>query len=112
MSQELVHKATLSSGKTVLFKPMEMKYEELAAQAASQKAGDNQSMLAYFMQSELLKILVVAVDDKTLGASDKELLDKYLSYQDLTQCRTVVAKLMGEATAQEPQIEIVSGGQA
>lgn len=110
MSAELVHKVTLSSGKIVHLRPMKMRIEELAAQAAASKAGDNTSMLSYFMQAEILKQLLVDLDGKKLSGSDVEQLDKLFSYGDIAELRKVVAQLMGESKA-SPQVEIVNSGE-
>lgn len=109
MSAEMVHKVTLSSNKIVHMRPMKMRYEELAAQAASGKSGDNANMLAYFMQAELIKLLVIDVDGKKPTAAEIEKLDGIFSYEEISQLRRVVQQLMGESKV-APQVEIVSSG--
>jgi len=113
---QMVHKVTLSSGKVVLLKEMQMKYEEMATQIASSKAGDNLNMTAYYMQAELLKLLIAGysktkeADPKPVSANEMEDLNSLFSYQDISQLRKVVAKLLGEDSAKEPEIETISFG--
>lgn len=113
---QMVHKVILSSGKVVLFKEMEMKHEELATQIASGKAGENITMVGYYMQSELIKLLIAGFSKTTDGKPKKmsavelEDMSATFSYRDISQMRKVVGKLMGEDSAKELPIEMISFG--
>lgn len=108
MSNEvLVHKVTLSSGKVVLLKDLELADEELASQLASQKTGDNTTSYAYALLNELTKLLIIKINDKEYKGVSKSTAHKDLSYQEFMQLRTVVGKLMG-GTSEAPKLEITS----
>ncbi len=108
--ETLVHKVTLGSGKIVLLRDITLKHEEMAAQSVGDKAGDSSTLMAYFMQNEMLKQIVIKVNDHELTANDRETIDKFLDYGELIQVRKVVGKLTGENKAAEPKIEQVSFG--
>lgn len=107
-----VFKLTLSSGKVVLVRDIEMKDEEIASTIAGKKAGDNQLAMMMSFQTEMTKLIVMKVDDKDLTAQERQMLGKnILDRRDFVQVRGWVAKnLMGEMTA-EPQVEFVTSGQ-
>ncbi len=113
---QMVHKVVLSSGKVVLFREMEMRHEELATEIASGKAGDKMTMVGYHMQNELIKLLIVGFSPseeakpKKLNASELEDLSSRFKYADIVQMRKVVGKLMGEDSAKELPIEMISSG--
>lgn len=109
--QILVHKVTLSSGKTVHLREMKIKYQNLALQACGAKAKDNQALLGSLMQEELLKLLLVDIDGKKLTPIELEKLDDVFSYQEYLQLGQVMGQLLGgSASAGEFQIEIASIG--
>lgn len=113
---QMIHKVTLSSNKVVLLKEMKLEYEEMASQVASGKSGDNVNMMAYYMQTELLKLLIAGYsktkegEPKPISATEMEDINSLFSYQDISQLRRVVQKLLGEDLAKEPEIEIISSG--
>lgn len=113
MSQEniAVHKVILSSKKEVLLREMKIRHQELAAKICGKKAGDNMAYLSTLMQAELLKMLVVQVDGKSVSPSEVENLDNMFSLLEYRQLISAVSKLMGGDDMGEPQIEIgLSGG--
>ena len=110
MEQLDVHKVTLSSGKVVYLKDMEIGIEEQAAKLAASKAGDNATLLSFYMQQELPKLLIMKIDDKILTPQDKELLKKHLTYRETKEVMKAIAMVMG-GEIQDPKLEIVSGGQ-
>jgi hypothetical protein len=112
MSEMLVHKVTLSSGKKVLLRPIKIRDQELAAQAAANSVGsDNQVALAVVMQKELVKLLLVQIDEKAPSAAEREDLDSLLEFQEYTQVTQVVQKLMGVDQQQgNLKTELVSSG--
>jgi hypothetical protein len=107
---EMVSKVTLSSGKIVLLKQMKIEFQELAAKAASPRAGGDAMVLSVMMQKELLKLLIAQVDGKTLKGVEKERLDDVFSYQEYMQLMKVVQQLMGGDDEGNVQMEVVSYG--
>jgi hypothetical protein len=110
MSEELVHKVTLSTGKVVLLKPMKIKYQNLAIQAVGKKAGDNQNLAGALIQTELLKILITQVDGKPLNPKEMEDLDSVFDYNEYQQLLKVLNKLAGGEHEGELVTETVSIG--
>ena len=106
-----VHKVTLTSKKVVLLRDIELRDEENAAKLSGKKAGDSAITMGYGMLNELVKILIISIDGKEVGALERERLDKILGYRDFVQLRKTVEKMMGEAAA-EPTVEFVSSGQS
>lgn len=105
----LVHKLTLSTDKVVLLREMKISDSEVAVQAVSGRAGDNQSLLSVMLQKELLKMLIVQIDGKEIPKAQLETLDKHLTYPEYTQCLRVVSQLAGTDTPL-PTTEVVSYG--
>lgn len=88
-------KVVLSGGKEVLLREMKMKYQNLALQSVGNKAKDNQLLAGSLMIQELIKILIIQIDNKDVKASALESLDDIFSYKQLQQLQQVVGKLMG-----------------
>lgn len=112
MSELNVHKATLSSGKIVYLRDMKIEDQELAATAAGSRVqGDNQIATALVMGKELLKILLVQVNDKKLSGSEKEDLNSLFTYREYQEVSSVVGEIAGGGeSVGKPQIEMVSSG--
>lgn len=110
MSDLMVHKVTLSSGKEVLLRALKIKHQRLAAEAASGQAGNNATVLGIQMLEEILKLLVLQVDGKTPEPAALEDLDNIFSYPEYQELLKVVGQLMGENGT--PKMEVVSSGGA
>lgn len=110
MSQESVYKVKLGTGKTVVLRTMKIAYQELAAKAAAQRAGDNMQLLAIGMQSELIRLLIVSINDKVPEKIQLEKLDDLFSYEEYMQMQQVLAKVAGTGSLGEFQIEVATGG--
>lgn len=109
--QTFVTKVTLSSGKVVLLKEMKIRHQELAIAAAAPKAGDNQALLAFNVQKELLKILVVNINGQDKKPIELEKLDDVFSMSEYLQLLKVMSKLMGDDSDMgKSQIEVVPFG--
>lgn len=113
---QLVHKVILSSGKVVLLRDMKIKYKNQAAQIAGKKVkGDNQIHLQGLMNDELLKLLVLSVDDKEISKTEIEDLDGLFSFLEFTQLTKAVTKISGwdeeekDGGAGKFEMEIVTG---
>lgn len=103
----LVYKAILSTKKVVLLREMKIKYQQLAAKAVGLKAGDNKALLSTEVQNEMLKHLIVQIDEKSVGYKDLEDLDAVFTYPEYMQILKVVQKVLGveDGDAGEPQVE-------
>lgn len=106
-----VHKVTLSSGKIVYLRESKISDTESAAKIAGKGAGDNQLHATIVLQKELIKLLLVQVNDTKLSMTDKEQLDKWLTVAEYSQVLKVVNKISGPTEeGNEPVIEFVSFG--
>jgi hypothetical protein len=92
-----VTKFTLSSGKQIYLKEPTIGDTETAAKVAGKKAGsDNQVYLGVVLQKEMLKILLVAIDGKQLNLTDKEQVDKLLTYKEYNQALKAVQMVLAD----------------
>ena len=112
MSDLDVHKVTLSSGKVVYMRDMKIEDQELAAIAAGSKVStDNLLANGVVMQKELLKNLLLKVDEKQLTAAEKEDLNKHFTFKDYQELQSVVNEIAGsEVKPGKMLIERVSSG--
>lgn len=104
-----VIRVTLQTGKVVLLREMQMKYEDLAMRAVGDRAGKNEMLMGKMMQDELMKILIVDVDGKKLTQQELEKLDSVFKYPEIISLRKVMSKLMGVEETNDPKFELVSG---
>lgn len=112
-SEVLVHKVTLGSGKIVLIKDPKIKHQEMAARAAGNTAKDSQLMQALSMKKELLKMLIVKIDDTEPTKVQLEDLDSLFTLREYGQLSAVLTKLMGgddEDALGNFQMEMVTTG--
>ena len=87
MSQVNLMKFTLSSGKVVhLREPLISDTETAAQTAGKQASGDNQLHMGMLLQKELLKLLLVKVDNKALNLTEKQQLDKHFKFKGRPAC--------------------------
>lgn len=92
-----VSKFTLGSGKCIYLKEPTIGDTETAAKVAGKKAGpDNQVYLGVILQKEMLKILLVAIDDKQLSLTEKEQIDKLLTYKEYNQALKAVQMVLAD----------------
>lgn len=90
-------KFTLSSGKVVhLREPLIADTETAAQSAGNQSKGDNQLHMGMILQKELLKLLLVKVDGKTLSMTDKQVLDKVFKFKEYSEVLKAVKMVLGE----------------
>lgn len=110
---KFVTKVTLSSNKVVLLREPRIADQELAAQAAARTIkSDNPVALAIGMQKELIKQLVVQIDEKQPRPSELEALDNFFSYREYMELASVVSKVagLGEIAGNEVKTEQVKFG--
>ena len=104
-----VIKATLSTGKVVLLKEMKISHTEKACEQVAERAKDNGQLMQVLMQKELVKMLIVKVDEKTLTLADKDDLDSIFNVQEYGQVLKVVARMSGgDEKPKEAKIELVA----
>ena len=104
----MVHKATLSSGKVVLLREFKIKHQRLAAQACS-GGSENPTAMGVQMAEEILKLLIIRINDQEVPKNALEDLDSIFTYQDYQELLKVIGKLMGDNNA-DPKMEVVSYG--
>jgi hypothetical protein len=104
------HKVTLSSKKVIYLREPKIADTETAATVAGKGNSDNQILVGIKLQKEMLKLLLVQVDDQKLTLTDKEQLDKWFSPQEYNQAVKVVSQLVGSEEGNEPAIEFVTFG--
>lgn len=110
-SEKMVSKVTLSSGKVVLLREVQIKHTDLAAQAAAQRAGDNANLLMVYMQKEFLKLLICKIDDKIPTMAELENLDDLFSFVEYGQLSSVIKKLTGgDDMGKPPTVDLVPFG--
>lgn len=108
-SKQALHRFTLFSGKTVTLREPKIFHTRSAAQVAGKKAGENQAFLNALMQEEVVKLLVVHVNDERLKESQKENLDSIFSVKEYSQVLQAVQMLGGEEVG-KPTMEIETSG--
>ncbi len=105
---EMYQRVTLKTGKIVVLRPLEVSHYDTAIEAACHRAGNNQNLLAYYSQKEILKQIIVKVGDKELSAADRELVEKEFTPTEHAQILLVMKEMLGEA--EMPKVEMVPSG--
>lgn len=107
-----VYKFTLSSTKVIYLREPKIEDTEVAAQIAGKKAGqENQAHLMILVQKEMLKLLLVKVDDKELKLVDKEKLNDILTYKEYGQALKAMQKITGDESGNDLTPEFVTTGE-
>lgn len=114
MSEEkkvVCYKFTLPSKKTIVLREPKIADTRTATAVAGPKAKDNQALLGVLMQEELVKALIVKVNDKELSALEKESLDSLFTVKEYSSVLQCVGMISGDdEESGKPQMEIVTGG--
>lgn len=103
MSEEKMNvtKYTLSSGKEIYFREPKIIDTEEAAKSAGKLAGnDNQAHLMILIQKEMIKRLLVQVDDKRLTALDRNNLDSLFTFKEYNQVSTAIQHLIEDGESE------------
>ena len=106
MSGEMLHELELSSGRIVLLRSLKVSHYKKAVEAASVRAGNNQTMLAMHSQDEVLKFLLYSIDGKQLDAVQKEQIDTLFDPTEYRQIMIVIEEMVGKA--ERPKVKMVS----
>lgn len=102
-------KVTLSTGKVVILREMQIDDTEQAAAIVAPRADGDMNLLQIFMQKEILKRVLISIDDKKLSANEKEDLKSVLNMTEYGQLMKVIGEMSGGADAgKKPKMEIVS----
>ncbi len=113
MSKMKVAKVTLSTGKVVYLRDIEISDTEKAAEMVAQRAGDNQNLLQLFMQKALVQILLVKIDTKMVTGIDREEINKHFTMAEYTQLLKVIGKMSGgDELGKDPKLELVAEPEA
>ena len=94
-NEMMVHKFTLSTKKVIYLREGEIEDMELAAKTAGALAGDNKAYLGSILQREMLKRMLVKIDDQILSNTDKEMLKKYFNLKEYTQALRAMDMITG-----------------
>jgi DNA transposition AAA+ family ATPase len=107
-----VTKFTLSSGKVIYLREPRIEDTENAAQVAGKKASaENQAHLMILIQKEMLKSLLVKVDEKELKLVDKEDLNKLFTYKEYGQALKALQMITGDEAGNGPIPEFETSGE-
>jgi hypothetical protein len=111
VEQVFCHKLTLSTGKVVLIREPKIKDQEMSAQLAGAKAGnDNNLSAAILWQKEMTKLLLLKINDKSLTANEKEDLDSLFSLREYSEVSMALRQLIGDVSGGKFQVELVPAG--
>lgn len=87
---------TLTTGKKVYFKDPKIKDSEDATKAAAKEANGDNTVLMLLAQKEMLKILLVQVDDTKMTALMRNDLDNVFSYKEYQQVQTCLQHFVSD----------------
>ncbi len=103
-----VYKVVLPTKKVAYLRELKIADTQLAAKMAGRKGG-SQVEVAIAIQNELLKLLLIQLDDKRLDHKDKNDLDNILTVQEYRALMKVLEKMGGDDdTGEEPEMEFTS----
>lgn len=101
-------KMTLSTGKIVVLKELEVGDQELAVEATGIRDAGNTVNLGMKAQNELVKLLLVSIDGKVLKGNEKESLKSLFSYKEYAQVLKQVETMGGTGEDEKkPIVEIL-----
>ena len=109
MAKMQVAKITLSTGKIVYLREIEIADTERAAEMVAQRAGDNQQLMSLFMQKALLQLVLVQIGDEKVSAIERENVNNLFKMAEYTQLLRVIQKMSGgDDLGKEAKLELVS----
>lgn len=98
-------KITLSSSKVVLIREPKIRDQEMSMQIAATRSKDNTILMVTQSQKELLKLILLQIDGKSITKQEVERLDDLFTLAEYNQVMQVVGKVSGGADMGECQIE-------
>jgi hypothetical protein len=103
-------KVTLSTGKVVLLRELKISHTEQAAQQVASKANGDSTLLQLLMQKQLVKNLLISIDDKALTPQEREGIDDLFSIGEYNQLLQAIREMTGDAMGNGFRLEVVSSG--
>jgi hypothetical protein len=104
-----VTKFTLSTGKAVYFREPKIGDTEHATKLAGMQAGsENQALLMVLFQKEMIKLLLVQVDEHKPTMLEKAQMDSLFTFQEYNQLSKALKLLVGDEGNSELIPELVS----
>ena len=100
------YKCTLDSGKTVVLRDFKIKDKNVCAEAAAVRCGGNQMTFEAYMQDEVLKALIVQINDETMKRTALEDLDSVFEYGEYMGLLNQVKEIIG--VGKMPKVEILN----
>lgn len=98
-------RVVLPSKRVAILRELKISDNQLAAKLVGNKA-KNQFEMALAMQSELIKLLLLQIDDKKLDHADKNNLDILLSVSEYSCLSKVIQKMSGgDESGEDPEME-------
>lgn len=107
---ELGQKVTLFTGKKVHLREIKVRHQEQAAMLAAPRSDGNNQILTMLMQKEMLKLLIISVNDEPTTAIKLEDLDSLFTFKEVAQLYHILNQLAGSEELGKFQIEHVSSG--
>lgn len=100
-----VYKVEIAPGKFAYLREIKIADTRLAAKMVGKK-GSNAVEMNILLQEELLKLLLIQIDDKKLDHTDKNNLDKLFSFAEYKRIMGAIQKIAGdENEGEEVQME-------
>jgi len=106
-SKQRAFKFTLPNKKVVTLGDIKIHHTRTASQVAGAKAGNNTMHFQVLMQEEMVKLLIIAVDEKVLSATEKENLDNLFTVAEFSQVIKCV-EMIGGGMEGEPVMAIAT----
>ena len=92
-----VYKFTLGTGKVVYLREPDIGDTEIATKIAGKEAGpDNNAYLGILFQRELVKLLLVQIDNKRLSIIEKNQIKTLLNLKEYNQILKAVKQILGD----------------
>ena len=105
------YKFTLPSKKVIIIREPKISDTRTASQVAGRKAGTNQVHCNVLLQEEMIKLLLVSINDNKLSSIQKEDLDSLFTMKEYGYVLKCVQQVGGgDEEEGEPQMEIVTTG--
>ncbi len=88
---------TLGTGKKIYLREPEIGDTEHAMKIAGKEAGpENEGYLSILFQKEMIKLLLVKVNDQVLGMADRQQLKKLFTFKEYIQLGKAAKALLGD----------------
>ena len=99
-------KVTLDTGKEIILRPLDIRTQRMAVQAASRAGGGDPILTQYLTQEEIFKQLLCEVDGKAPTEAQKETLDDLFTVGEYAQAIMALDEMVGKVG--KPKLEAIS----